>query len=197
MIRILPAVLLAACSTVPQPVDPATRLVEARLDLARSLLEARAAGNTCDAGAYREDIITNLTASVTAAPAVRDIIAADPAFEPLHGDLDYRMLIHGIPRFPVAIQEQLTGVTVHGPTMGAYGSTENLTFESGGVVRLRQLDGEDLTWGEQTGDWWVEQLEVVVRMDDGGLTRLTVQPDATLWLGDGPEWFAGVFECDV
>lgn len=197
MIRILPAALLAACSTVPQPVDPATRLVEARLDLARSLVEARATGSTCDTGAYRADVISNLVAAVSAAPAVRDVIAADPRFEPLHGDLDYRMLVHGIPHGPEAIQERLTRVTVHGPTMGAYGSTENLTFESGGVVRLRQLDGEDLTWSEQTGDWWVEQLEVVVQLDSGELTRLTVQPDATLWQGDGPAWFAGVFECDA
>ena len=196
MTHILSAFLFAACSTVPQPIDPAAQLVEAHMDLARSKMEARSTGEICDTGAYREDVIDSLAAALFLEPALRDTIQADVAFDALRDDLGFRLIIDGIPRYPIAIKERMTGITVHGPTLDTVGSLENLAFESGSVVRLRQLvDAEAAVWSEQTGDWWVEEREVVVRLDSGEEFRLVVQPDATLWQDGDPMWFPGVFEC--
>lgn len=182
----------------------------AHYNLACTLMLLRAAGAVCEHDATLGVVMHHLERAVAIDPRRRDRMREDSDLDGLRDNLRYRMLAGVRMDDPRSVQTALTGVTVHGPGVGAFGTLRTLTFEGAGdggadsrvTLQIRTVGDDGPTEPEVRRGYWDAQpgrlvIKVPAGIEGGGAMTITPQGDILEANGQAIAWHAAASECEA
>ena len=182
----------------------------AHYNLAIALMRLHESDLACEYDATISSVMHHLERAVAIDARQRAEMEQEPALASLKDNLRFRMLLGVRMGDPASMRQTLSGTTVYGPGMGAFGSLRSLTFEGtgdGGArsrVRVQVRTVGDDGPGEPTerlGYWEAQHGRLTIKLPKGlegsGTMTITPQGDLVNSAGTTTIWYTAPSECDA
>lgn len=145
--------------------------------IALKLAQARANGQVCEAEAYIHNLVSELVLATSYnSQELAALVRKNPIFVKLLGkNLAFRRHVLGQFSYagvePKELEKAFIGSTIYSLGSGAYGSTTEVSFNAGGILKIRQLDVETMKWGRRAGTFRIlapQGEKNLIELDLGG-----------------------------
>lgn len=170
----------------------------AHYDLAVTLADLRARGQTCGVGATMDEILSHLAEAVHLDPSLRTRMRDEQTFAGVRDTLRFQVLAGADLHDPRTLRRVLSRAPLYGPPQGVWGSVSQLDLRPDGtyLLKTRKSPSDTMHFTEQVGRWRVEAGAVLLKRK-GQELRYEVDSSGKLLLDGNAAWTDTPPECSA